>query len=520
MRHWFTLRHTRIPGILAVLLALLLCLSGCGAESDPPPETSSPGTEVSSAQQTAQETAFLLPYTSNDTLNPYSAQTKNNQEITTLLYDSLISLDASFQPVYVIADTITLNGTSCVIELKNVQFSDGSSVTAEDVTHSIQAAKAEGNGRYAQKLENIASQSAASAKTVSITLKHPDPYFINLLDFPIFKMGTENNKNADNKALPPLGSGRYIYHAEGRQYWLEANPSWQGGAIGIQRIGLKNLPDEEAVEYSVQTDGISAYYTNLSDNEFPKMNGATVSVPLFNLVYLGVNTLSGPLTEQPLRHAVSAAVDRVKFCSDIFYSSAQPAKGPIPSSFAQVEGLQTIDTQKNTEWVVAQLNELGYNNRDHEGYLTKDGKRLSLKLLYHSDQPARAAAASLLAADLKAVGVEVILSGASYDAYVSAVQAGGFDLYLGEMKLQNNFNLLPLLSGSAVAADSVTMTAAQNFSTGGSSLSELLSAFNEEMPIIPLCHRSGLLSFTPLLQGSPTPGYSDIYAGLERCQLS
>ncbi len=516
---------TRYPRcVILIALLLCLCLAASGCDSSPEETTSAVSSPASSAAESdtagEAEASFVLAYTSNDTLNPYSAQTKNNQELTTLLYDSLIRLDENMEPEYVIADTITLNGTSCVIELKDVRFSDGSSVTAEDVTYSIEAAKGATNGRYQTVVENIASQSAASAKTVSITLRHPDPYFVNLLDFPIFKKGTENNKNADNKALPPVGSGRYVYQAEGRRYWLEANSSWQGGGVGIERIDLRNLPDDEAIQYSIQTGGISAYYTNLSDNEIPQMNGATVSVPLFNLVYLGVNTTTGPLSDPMLRQIISAAIDRATFCEEIFYSAAVPAEGPIPSCFQQVEGLQTISPDKNTDWVVAQLNELGYNIRDSEGYLTREGARLSVRLLYNSEQPVRSTAVSYLASELKAVGIETVAVGMTYAEYTRAIEAGSFDLYLAEMKLQNNFNLLPLIQVDAVAPpDSVCRTVAQSFSEGGSSLNELLSSFSEAMPVIPLCHRTGLLCFSGRLNGTPNPGFSDIYSGLEHCEL-
>ena len=514
-------RPYRLIVSLALLTALCMMVSGCGTPQETDTSSQTASSLTGSEPETTTEQSFVLPYTSNDTLDPYSAQTKNNQELSTLLYDSLIRLDDAMEAEYWIAESIELNGTTCVIDLRDVKFSDGSSVTAEDVTYSIKAAKEETNGRYADKLSNIVSQSAASATRVFITLQCADPYFIHLLDFPIFKRGTETNTNTDNKALPPVGSGRYTYHAEGQRYWLEANVSWQGGDIGIQRIELKNLPDDEAVEYSMQTSGISAYYTNLSDNEFPKMTGSTVSVPLFNLVYLGVNTRSDILSDTALRHALSNAVDRTKFCSDIFYGSAQPAKGPIPSCFAQVEGLQTISTEKNTDEVVAQLNELGYNNRDSEGYLTREGQRLSLRLVYNAEQPVRGTAAAFLASELKAVGIEVTLAGLSYDAYVRAVEGGSFDLYLAEMKLQNNFDLLPLVRNDAVASpDSSVRTAAQSFHDGTGSLTELLSSFSEEMPIIPLCHRMGLLTFSSALKGSLTPGFSDIYAGLEHCTLS
>ena len=143
-------RYPRYVTLIALLLCLCLAASGC--DSSPEETTSAVSSPVSSAAESdaagGAEASFVLAYTSNDTLNPYSAQTKNNQELTTLLYDSLINLlDENMEPEYVIADTITLNGTSCIIELKDVRFSDGSSVTAEDVTYSIEAAKGATNGR-------------------------------------------------------------------------------------------------------------------------------------------------------------------------------------------------------------------------------------------------------------------------------------------------------------------------------------------------------------------------------------
>ncbi len=506
--------------ILALVLGLCLALFGCDT---PLPETSSQPDSSQTVEDTPETVAkpFVLPYTANDTINPYSAQTKNNQELTTLLYDSLIRLDSTMQVEYWLAESIELNGTSCIIDLRNALFSDGSAVTAEDVTFSIQTAREETIGRYAGRLENIVSQSAASATRVSITLRYADPYFIHLLDFPIFKRGTESNTNEDNKALPPVGSGRYTYHAEGQNCWLEANSLWQGGSVGIGRIELKNLPDEEAVQYSLQTDGISAYYTNLSDNKFPQMSGGNVSVPLFNLVYLGMNTLSGPLRDASLRQILNGAVDRNKICKDVFYGSAQPAKGPVPSCFDQVEGLQTAPIEKNTAQVVAQLNELGYNTRNSEGYLTKEGKHLSLRLVYNADQPSRGAAASLITSEFKEIGVEITPVGLGYSDYLKAVGGGSFDLYLAEMKLPNNLDLGSLVQVDAVApTGSLCRTAAEDYRKGAVSLTVVLSAFSEEMPLIPLCHRTGLLSFSSHLQGTPTPGFSDIYAGLEHCEMS
>ncbi|MBR6902587.1 MAG: hypothetical protein IKN39_01700, partial [Clostridia bacterium] len=123
---------------ICILLCLIMCFSlACCKNSNK--NTSSDLTDTSTTTLKNEEISLL--YSSADSFNPYSAATKYNRELSHLLYDPLIVCDNSFNPVYKLASSATLDGNTCTVKLKTAQFSDGSPVTAQDVLYSYNIAK-------------------------------------------------------------------------------------------------------------------------------------------------------------------------------------------------------------------------------------------------------------------------------------------------------------------------------------------------------------------------------------------
>ncbi len=544
---------------LVLLLICLICL--CTACSAAPVE---PDTSVSSAAEgEASPTTgtVSLAFSSTDSLDPYTAVTKYNKELCELLYDSLITLDENFSPVYRLASSVTLAGKNCTVVLADARFSDGSTVTAEDVVYSLQKAK-KSETRYATQLAGVSSCSASGAKTVEITLSKSDPYFTNLLDFPILKKGSDELKNQDGKVLPPIGGGRYIYQAD--SMLLAANPTYRGGALSLETIQLVETPDDEALSHNIEVGNISISYSDLSSNTPLRMTGKNLSVGLNNLVYLGINFGNGYLSEPRFRQAVSLAVDRQKIAASAYIGYAAAANGPFPSSWKEAAGLQTMSSTPEISRAVALLEEIGYNTKDGDGYrLNAGGRRITLTLLCNLDNTARTAAAELLKEQLAAVGIELSVRTVNWNAYLSELSSGSFDLYIGEVKLQGNMDLSALVTeksgacfgyiktprqtasstSSASSASAVSAVSAVSASSGSSAasltdenvpyvtvsaydivndmykgeatLADVLAAFNSELPVIPLCHRAGQLAYSSRIRSTLTPTVSDLFSGIE-----
>ncbi len=523
--------------ILCMLLCVCIVLCGCRNPED--------NSSVSGEQEHSADSSYTLHllYNETDSLNPYAVTTKENQELCYLLYDPLVTLNSSFEPIYKLAQSVNLEGKTCTVKLKSALFSDGTRLTAEDVIYSMNLAVNSAT-RYAAQLKTVKSKSAVANDTVVIELTKADPFFVNLLDFPIIKSGSENLKSEDNITLPPVGAGRYIINGN----TLAVNPNYYGGDVAIKKIELKNAPGSESINHFVSAGVVSVCYSDYSDNTVPRMSGLKVSVPLNNMVYVGINMSHHLLKDPYLRYAISAAVNRSEIVSEAYYGNGTPATGPFNPVWRQADGFQTLQNTSNTQISVVNLEKIGYNSIDSEGYrVNYANKRIKLSLLVNSDNPARLAGGRLLAEQLAAVGIQVDLVAVDYATYLSRLQSGSFDLYLGEVKLTCNMDLSELVTPGGSAAYGIVKTeipadtgidgaesassdnssgadqadasginltsadAVKGYYEGSYTLGDVATAFLSEMPLIPIMYRGGIAMFTPDIESAPEVSVSDLY---------
>ncbi len=523
----------RKGGFLALLLCICLVLCSCsdgGASSD-----------LSAGKEPPQKTdtyVMHLLYNETDSYNPYAVTTKENKELGFLLYDSLITLSTDFEPIYKIADKISLENKVCTVSIKGVMFSDGTRLTANDVIYSANLAKSSSTV-YAEQLAAVESIENIGGNIV-FNLKKADPFFINLLDFPIIKAESENIKSEDNVILPPIGAGKYVLDVKNGV--LTPNKHYYGEPCKFTEIKLINAPGRESIEHYVAAGVVSVCYSDYSDNTVPRMSGRKVSVPLNNMLFIGVNMAHPLLSNKYLRYAISSAVDRDEIVKEAYYGNGMVATGPFNPLWKHGEGFQTLENKSNEQISVVNLEKIGYNGKDNEGYSTNSaGKRLSLSLLVNSDNVARTAAARLISERLSRVGIELKITAVSFEQYLQKLQSGAFDLYLGEVRLLSNMDISHLVTPGGSAAygivskaedkteektensetqdvietqDGINLTSAAavaGYYGGTYTLGDVASAFLSEMPLIPLIYRTGIAMFTPDIKSSPTVSYCDLF---------
>ena len=261
--------------IAAILVGIMLFSAvGCGSDGDGTDNISS----VQSGSTETTERSLSLLYSSSDSLDPYKAETLLNRQLSLLMYDPLVKLDSKLQPHFCLAKSVELDGKDCIITLNNATFSDGSAVTAEDAVYSLKAALKAGLTPYPEQLSSIKKYSAEEDGTVKLTLTKADPYFANLLDFPIIKKDSDELKDENNILLPPIGSGRYIFDTEDKL--LTANKQHISGAPSVTTVKLVNAPDSEVEKYNLEAGNVSLYYTDLADGIIPPMSGNSCKVNL------------------------------------------------------------------------------------------------------------------------------------------------------------------------------------------------------------------------------------------------
>ncbi len=533
---------------LKKFISILLCITtlliiGC-KENEQPSSPQNDDTVSQTETQTVSEQINMI-YSSKDTLNPFTCVTSQNKVITKLMFESLITLKNDFKPENNLTQNIEYNNKVCKIELISTAFSDGTPLTATDVVFSFNLAKK--SAAYSSSLSYAISAEATGTRTLTITLSRDDPYFVNLLTFPIIKNGSDELTDSDNRLLPPIGTGRYVFDTAEKS--LKVNGKYHKNIPNILTITLTDCPDDEATNQVLSTGAVDIYYTDLENNIIPKMNGSAVDVILPRIVFLGVNPNSALVKNVYFRQAISAALDRENICTSAYFSKATSAKGPFPTVLEEIANLQTIEGKPNLDTVNSNVELAGFKSKDKNGFfLLKNNEPITLTLLVSKDNSLRLSAATIIKKNLESAGFKVRLVSVSNKAYKSELSSGAYDIYLGEINMHNNLDLGALVSlnsaklllnkksasitnnkdenpsskasssatSSSESAQSLTTTDIyKGFYSGKYTVEDLTSAFIAELPVIPVCYRNGLAIYSEKLGAGLRPTISDLFYDTE-----
>lgn len=488
---------------VVLTLCVLLCCGGC----DEVPDLSDgpiDGVEDTTPDTPEEQLVFALPYSHDDTLNPFTTATEVNLQLAHLLYDSLTVIADGYLPQLSLAEEITQSdATHLVVTLREgAVFSDGSAVTADDVVKSFQKAKT--SPHYQALLTNVTSAKANSKKRqITFTLASADVNAQACLTFPIVKASTLTDKTAQ----APVGGGLYMTRQADGGLQLVKNPH-HPATVTYPEIGLQHLPNTASRYYALAAGRIAYCFDDLSEGEEPRITGASRPVAMNAMVFLGVNSAHKQLAKPAVRQALSLLLDRTAVAATYGERGAASAS-PLPTAWQPMADCAVPGYEQDTAAALAMLTDAGYP-------LT--GKQQpELRLIYNSDRTDRGAVAELVRTQAAACGIKIVLKPMSEAEYRQCLTDGDYELYLGEYRFTADMSLRALLlDGEAaygVASDSVAKAAYTAYLGGADSLQAFLDAFAADSPFIPLCYRGGVAAYDRRLTAITPTGY-DPYHGI------
>ena len=429
--------------ILLLVLSLLLLLTACGDDPSTVTDTPAP-TPVATPTATPTEAVgtaeFVLPCYSEESFHPLTSNNRTNLGVTGLIYEGLFELDAAFVPKGVLCSGQTLgeDGLTWTFTLRpGVTFSDGSLLTPGDVVYSLQTAMKE-TSPYAVRLTNIKGIRSGEAD-VTVTLNTPNGNLPALLDIPIVK----------ETAGGTLGTGPYVMTGEGDSRSLRKNPGWwQGKALPVDEVKLHSVKAADSLIHAFDTREISLVAADLTGTNALGFSGSyeVWDYPTSVMLYVGYNAAKGPCADAAVRKALSYGFDRSAVAKSLLSGHATAASLPFaPGTDNYDAGLAaTLDYAPQT--VDELLTAAGWILQDGVRY--KGREALTLTMVVNTDNTYKTNLAEYLASDLAKSGVTVELKKLSWEEYNTALAAGNFDLYLGQVKLTGDFDLSPLITGS------------------------------------------------------------------------
>ena len=221
---------------------------------------------------------------------------------------------------------------------KDVHFSDGTPMTADDVVFSIQRAADKKKSGYSFLFGPVTQVKKLNANQVQITLSNPfAPLLQNLNVFPA-SIVPKKVVEADEKgfAQKPIGTGPFALKQfrKGQLTHLVRNQNyWKKGRPYLDEVRIPYVTDDNTRILKLQAGEIDAAvnipYAQIE--QLDKRGDVDVKIePLFRFDGIWLNNAKSPLDDVRIRQALNYATDKESIIKSVLFGHAEVANHMMP----------------------------------------------------------------------------------------------------------------------------------------------------------------------------------------------
>jgi peptide/nickel transport system substrate-binding protein len=445
-----TLDRVRRGSPLVLTLAAASALAACGGGDD--------ATSTNAAQSTGTPRdggSFVFATDKEpECFDTQVSQSDVSGVIMRNVYESLVSQakDGTFKPWLATSWEVSPDAKTYTFHLRDgVSFSDGTPFDAAAVKANLdRIADPKTKSKYAISLLGpYRDTTVVDDHTVRVRFKTPFATFLRnasttYLGFHSTKSIEEHGSRLCAGGPDQVGTGPFLLksYTRGQQAVLVRNPKYDSapgtaahtGPAHLDRLTFRFVPDPTVRVGSVvgaQVDAADA----VPPNQLPKVqrSGAlklvSAETPGVGYTYY-LNTTDKLFSDKRVRLAVQKAFDVESAVKAVYFGAYDRSWSVLspstPGYDPSLKGTWNFDPAAAGKL----LDEAGWTGRDGDGYRTKDGKRLSTRLLFVPEYTSedRAALDQALQADLKKVGIDLKLVPLDSAAYEPVRNAGKYGL--------------------------------------------------------------------------------------------
>lgn len=415
-----TLLGRRVWKAVVTGLAALLVLTACGSEG----ASREPGAEVD--PDAIVDDGSLTFGLSTEPANLFAGQDAGVVGYTmfTLLHRGLMEFDENGEVVEGLAASYDQpEPTEYIFHLRdNLEFSDGTPLTAEVVRENLEFQADPNNSAFAYPgLQYIESIETPDAQTVEISLSAPHNAFLEYLAVPTASIVPVEALETGKSAW--VGAGPYVLeqHNHGTNMQLTRNEAFYGAEdMNLKSLELVFYPDGLARTNALVSGEVDIIdYVPWEDFERIEADPALTLDPIsapFMYVHFNVAD-DGPMADPLVRQAVAHAVNRDNVTEVSFFGNGDPLYGiPQDENDPNYDEAWADMYEYDPERARELLDEAGYDEDQVLTLLT------SSEYAFHQDT------ALTVQADLEAVGIKTQLSNPDWATRVTEGVAGNYDL--------------------------------------------------------------------------------------------
>lgn len=434
-------------GVVALVLGGILALSGCagtvtaGDASDPVD-----GGTVTIGIDGDPGSQFDVHVSAAD----ISAQVLRN------VFDSLVvqDTDGSFQPWLAQSWEVSADGLAYTFHLKEgVTFTDGERFDAEAVKANFDhVVAAETKSQYGASLlggDAYAGTEVVDDRTVVVKLNRPfapllqglSTAYLGFISPDVLASRADELAAGGPDVTIGTGPWKLDEYVAGQEIRFVKNPDYDWGPENAEHTGAvrpdtlvyKILP-ENSVRVGALSSGEIDIAGNVSPADVPALE-ADSSITIGSVDAPGLpwsiflNHEQGVFQDRAVRKAFQLGIDISSAVDAVYegqYQRAWSVLGPTtPGGYD--ESLED-SWEYDPEEAGALLDEAGWTETDAEGYRVKDGQRLSAHWNAAQTREDRASLIAAFQADLKKIGIELVIDQQESGAYLERLMGGNYDV--------------------------------------------------------------------------------------------
>ena len=481
--------------IVTIFLSLCIALSVCGCKNNKEEQTG----------PVFDGDISIYAY-ADTTINPLVTKHHTNAMAYSIIYSPLIKINSDLSTENVLLDSFTRSddGLSYTFRLGNHKFSDSSVVTADNVIKSLDLIKKNPESCFYQVFDYISSYKALSDKEFSVKLSYPNTNIVTLLNFPIVKDEKSN-----------IGSGPFkIVSITDETVKLTANEN-SPTIPSLKNVNIKIYPDKDVCEDAFsnnETDLINIDISNLAQFS-SKDDIKTYSYVSDDFTFLGFNCEKELFADINVKKAIASLVDKDKLCQSILVGHAVKTATPFKAGSIYSHD---YDYENNSEKALEYLTLSEYEFSD-----------ITFDILVNSDNLSAKNTAEYIANTLKEHGMNTNAVLLDKSTYLSRINSGEFDAFVGEITMPSNGDISFLLTegnmfnftSGAVNNALFAFNASTEISNKKDAASELNKAYLNTLPLISLYYKSNMLLVSDKYNASANVTACDIFEEINMWKL-
>ena len=461
-------------GVFSVLLSSSLVLSACGGQEDAASTepvkqqdlksvkiekiAATDKTKVPDKAKNRKDTLVVGISKPGGVFLPYFQQNGWDGNVTSVIFASLVSTDKQGKPIPELAEKWDVSSDQLTYTFhlrKNLKFSDGSPLTADDVAFTltllhdkayegevdISQYAVKGGKEYKEgKATSIEGIQVVDQQTIKITTEKVNSQAIFVLGGTVLSKAYYGKDYKQNTSLDylkdlygkPLAAGPYKFekYIPGQEVRFVANENYYAGKPKIQNFIYKITSGDTKLQL-FQTGEVDHTGLGTGDEvleqakalEFANIQIETA--PSFSYIYMNNN--KPYLKDKKVRQALIYGLDRKKYVDTALKGYGTVANVPIhPTSWAYTEeGVNKYEYDK--EKAKKLLDEAGWKVGS-DGIREKDGQKLKLSYFGPSSAKDSDLLIPIAKENYKEIGVEFNPEFMDFNTMLSKVNKGDYDL--------------------------------------------------------------------------------------------